>query len=325
VFEPLLLVHGDDPYLVTSAALRRREELTADLVSELGLEEFRGSRDLDAISRSLSTPPFLAVRRVVVIWDPPQLAGGQKSAQEAQLLGDALGGRLETTAVLVVWRGTLAAGSPLIKAIKAQGGQVELLKRPRGRELRQYVEARLRELGLKLGPAVLGRLVEVGGQDLGRLQQELEKLAIYVSGSGPISDADALLLVPPAPPTELYRLTDSIFESPARVGDRLRDLEGRPDIPPPVVVGAVARVLRDLIAFANSKDGGAGRGLPPWREDKLRAHLKRAGEPRLRRWLIDLADLDWATRTGAVDGRDGLDLLLARMATELAPGPQSSA
>ncbi|MFZ0169560.1 MAG: hypothetical protein WAL64_09110 [Candidatus Dormiibacterota bacterium] len=322
MLEPLLLVHGDDPFLVTGAALRRREELTADLVSELGLEEFRGSRDLDAISRSLSTPPFLAVRRLVVIWDPPQLAGGRKSGQEAQLLSDVLGSRLDTTAVLVVWRGMIAAGSPLIKAIRGQGGEVELLKRPRGRELRQYVEARLRELRLKLGPAVVGRLVEVGGQDLGRLHQEFEKLSIYVSGSGPISDADALLLVPPAPPTELYRLTDALFEAPGRVGDRLRDLEGRPDIPPPMVVGAVARVLRDLIAFANSKEGGAGRGLPPWREDKLRAHLKRAGEPRLRRWLVELADLDWATRTGGVDGHDGLDLLLARMASELAAGRQ---
>jgi hypothetical protein len=90
-----------------------------------------------------------------------------------------------------------------------------------------------------------------------------------------------------------------------------------------MVVGAVARVLRDLIAFANNKEGGPGRGLPPWREDKLRAHLKRAGEPRLRRWLVELADLDWATRTGAVDGHDGLDLLLARMATELVARRQS--
>jgi DNA polymerase-3 subunit delta len=315
VFEPLLLLHGDDPFLVTSAALRRREELSAEMVSDLGLEEFRGARDLDAISRSLATPPFLGVRRLVVIWDPPQLAGGQRSAQEAQSLADALGTRLDTTAVMVVCRSTVAPGSPLIKAVRAQGGEVQQLKRPRGRELRQYVEARVRERGLKLGPAVLGRLVEVGGQDLGRLHQELEKLSIYVVGSGTISDADALLLVPPAPPTELYRLTDSIFESPGRVGERLADLEGRSDIPPPMVVGAIARVLRDLIAFAHSKQGGSG--LPPWREGKLRAHLRRVGEPRLRRWLVELADLDWATRTGTVDGRDGLDLLLARMATEL--------
>jgi DNA polymerase-3 subunit delta len=317
VFEPLLLVHGDDPFLVTAEALRRRDELTADLVSDLGLEEFRASRDLDAIARSLATPPFLAIRRLVVIWDPPQLAGGQRSAQEAQLLGDALSSRLETTAALVVSRGTIPATSPLIKAIRAQGGEVVLLKRPRGRELKQYVESRLRERGLKLGPAVLTRLVEVGGQDLGRLHQELEKLSIYVSGSGPISDADALLLVPPAPPTELYRLTDSLFESPGRVGERLSEVQGRPDIPPPMVVGAVARVLRDLIVFANATGGEGGRGLPPWREDKLRAHLKRAGEPRLRRWLVELADLDWATRTGAVDAHEGLELQLARMATEL--------
>jgi DNA polymerase-3 subunit delta len=322
VVEPLVLVHGDDPFLVTSTALRRREELATDMVSELGLEEFRASRELDAISRSLGTPPFLGVRRLVVIWDPPQLAGGQKSAPEAQSLADVLGTRLDTTAVLVVSRGTIASGSPLIKAVTTQGGEVQQLKRPKGRELRQYVEARVRERGLKLGSGVVGRLVEVGAQDLGRLDQDLEKLSIYVAGSGAIGDADALLLVPPAPPTELYRLTDSIFESPGRVGARLGDLEGRSDIPPPMVVGAVARVLRDLIAFANTRPGGSGPSLPPWREDKLRAHLKRAGEPRLRRWLVELADLDWATRTGAVDGREGLDLLLARMATELIARPQ---
>lgn len=317
--EPLVLVHGDDPYLVTTTALGIRTRLTADLVADLGLEEFRSSRDLDAISRSIATPPFLAIRRLVVIWDPPQLATGQRAAREVGLLGATLAGRLETTAVLVVCRSTLPATSPFLAAVRALRGEVRQLKRPKGRELRRYVDDEVRARSLQLGQPVLARLTDVAAQDLGRLHQELEKLEIYGMGQARIADSDALQLVPPAPPTELYRLTDALFEAPGRVGERLSDIAGRPDLPPPVVVGALARVVRELISFADDRQ----QSLPPWKEEKLQAHLRRAGEPRLRRWLVRLADLDWSTRTGAVDGQEGLELLLAGMATELGAGARS--
>jgi DNA polymerase-3 subunit delta len=313
VVEPLVLLHGDDPYLVTAAALRQKAQLSTDLVADLGLEEFRGSRDIDAIARSVATPPFLALRRLVLIWDPPQISGGQRSAKEVELLVTALADRLDTTALLVICRTTLTPTSPLLQGVRAQRGEIRLLKRPRGVELRRYVDDELRGRKLQLGRPAVQRLLDVAGHDLGRFHQELEKLEIFAGGEGRVPDAAALLLVPPAPPTELYRLTDALFEAPGRVGERLGELSGRSDLPPPVVVGALARAFRDLIAFADQP----AANLPPWREEKLQSHLQRAGAPRLRRWLVELADLDWATRTGAVDGQDGLELLLAGMASEL--------
>ncbi|MGC1184461.1 MAG: hypothetical protein WBA31_04820 [Candidatus Dormiibacterota bacterium] len=311
--EPLVLLHGDDPYSVTAAAQRLRAQLCSDIVTDLGLEEFRSSRDIDAIARSVATPPFLALRRVVLIWDPPQVAPGKKSVQEVELLAAALAGRLDSTALLVICRTTLTPSSSLLQAVRAQGGEVRLLRRPRGLELRRYVDEQIQARKLRLGRPTVSRLVDVAGHDLGRFHQELEKLEIFAAGQAQVSDADALLLIPPAPPTELYRLSDALFEAPGQVGERLAELSGRSDLPPPVLVGALARAFRDLISFAEQP----GANLPPWKADRLRSHLKRAGEPRLRRWLIELADLDWATRTGAVDGQEGLELLLAGMATEL--------
>lgn len=321
VVEPLVLLHGDDPYLVTAAALRLREQLSADLVSELGLEEFRASRDWEAIARSVATPPFLAIRRLVLVWDPPQITDGSRPGRQPELLGDALRGRLDTTALLVACRTTLPAASPLLHAVRAQGGEIRFLKRPRGLELRRYVADRIRERGLELGRATFARLVEVASQDLARLHQELEKLEIYRTGTEPISEADALLLVSPAPPTELYRLTDALFEAPSQVGERLAELSARAEVPPPLVVGALARVLRDLLSYSDPRDRDRWRKAAPWKEDKLRAHLKRAGEPRLERWLVQLADLDWSIRTGALDAQEGLELQLAKMATELGSRP----
>ena len=313
MIEPLVLLHGDDPYSVTVAAQRLRTQLSSDIVADLGLEEFRSSRDIDAIARSVATPPFLALRRLVLIWDPPQILGGQRSAQEVELLAAAIAGRLESTALLVVCRTTLAPSSPLLQAVRTQGGEVRSLRRPRGPELRRYVDEQIRKRKLRLGRPTVSRLVEVASHDLGRFHQDLEKLEIFAAGDEQLSDADALLLVPPAPPTDLYRLTDALFENPGQVGARLGELTGRSDLPAAKLVGTLARAFRDLISFAEQP----GASLPPWKADRLRGHLKRVGEPRLRRWLIDLADLDWATRTGAVDGQEGLELLLARMATEL--------
>ncbi len=311
--EPLVVVYGDDPHLVTTEALRLRDQLARELGSELSLEEFRRSRDLDAIAQSVATPPFLALRRVVVLWDPPQLEAGQRADREAERLATLLGERMETTAVVVVGRQPGAGTSALLRALKAAGAEVRRLQRPRGQELRQHVRRRLEERRLRVGRGVLERLLDVAARDMGQLEQELEKLELYTGGSAELADGVGLQLVTAAPPTEVYRITDALFETPRRLGERLALA---PELPPPLVVGALARVLRDLIALADPEQ--APSDLPGWRQEKLQNQLHRAGPARLRRWLVQLADLDWAARTGAIELSEGLAAVLAGMATELA-------
>ena len=62
--EPLVLLHGDDPWLVFKAAQQLRAELAATLDSDLELEELHGASDLAVIERSLTSPPFLSASRV---------------------------------------------------------------------------------------------------------------------------------------------------------------------------------------------------------------------------------------------------------------------
>ena len=328
--EPLTLVHGSDSYLVTAAARELRDRLAEDLVSELGLEEFQSSSDLNEIERSLATPPFLALRRVVMIWDPPQIVApkrpgsaptpGSKRKRESQdsRLADllrVLAARAETTAVCVVVRQPLPATSAAVRGVQRLGGEVRLVAAPKGQDVPRHVEARARERGLRLPPAAVHLLTDIANQDMGWLEMELDKLSLYAADGRPITAQVARLLVPAAPPQELYRLTDAIFSEPASVGRRMEALWSRPEIQPQLVVGALARVLRDLISFSDPGDRSAWDATPSWRARKLSAQSARAGANRLRRWLVDLAELDWLTRTGQVDGREGLDLLVARMAS----------
>jgi DNA polymerase III delta subunit len=309
----LVLLHGEDRYLVTEAAVALRNQLAAEMGSELGLEEFRDPSDADAVERSLASPPFLALRRVVVLWDPPI---GPRGAREAEDLLRAISRRADTTAALVVVRALVPATNSLLRGLRQLGAEVRLIPRPKGAALRHHVDQRVRARGLNLAAQLSPKLLEIAAESLGRLEMELDKLALYPDRTGePVGEEVGLRLLTPVPPRELYRLTDAIFDAPSRVGGILAGLLSRPEVPPPMVIGALARALRDLIAMA---DGGSG-ALAPWKAERMSRQLRRAGSPRLRRWLVALADLDWEIRVGRLDAIQGLETLLAHMAAELSP------
>ncbi len=331
VLEPLILLHGDDPYLALATARELRDELCQDILADLNLEEFRAPTDLDELERSLASPPFLSIRRVVVIWDPPQFAAPKRKASarpsekskpdrlaaSAHALLKVLAARSDTTATLVVVRQPLAANSVAVKGIRSLQGEVRAQLRPKGQDLRRYVERRCASRSLKLPPGALQLLVDVAGRDLGTLEGELDKLDLYRADGRPLTPGVARLLITAAPPQELYRLTDALFSEPASVGPRLESLWGQPGADPQVIVGALARVFRDLIAYSDPGGRQSVESLPSWRLERLAAQSSKAGAVRLRAWLSDLAELDWKTKTGQVDGRAGLEVFLASIAWEL--------
>ncbi|MGH7641248.1 MAG: DNA polymerase III subunit delta [Candidatus Dormibacteria bacterium] len=311
--EPLILVHGDDAFLVTRAATAQLARLLEGVDPDLALEQFRAPRDLVLVAESLATPPFLSPRRVVVVWDPPQLAKGERSAKSAEQLLALLAERAETTAALLVCRSPLAPNSPALHKLKHHGGQVHQIHRPKGRDMGDHLGQELRRRGLRAGRRLQLRLLEIGSQDLGRLDQELDKLELLGKGA---SEDECLQLVPPLPPGELYRLSDCLFNSPERLGLALGAMTGGNELAPVVVIAFMARVLRDLITFAE----GGSASIPDWRRQRLERQLQRAGASRLRHWLVQLSDLDWSTRTGAVDPGEGLEVLLAGFCRELLRG-----
>ncbi len=312
--EDLRLIHGDDPYLVEQEAGRWRDQ-QADAGSDLGPEEFRGSRDWDSLSQSLATPAFLTDRRAVLIWDPPQVLRGQTAAADGDLerFVQLLDTREPTTAVAIALRQTLVAGSKALKRLLAVGAQVTLLQRPKGAELRRYLQRELQRSGLRLGAPSTERLLAIAGHSLGQLASEIQKLQMYAGNQGKVGDAEAARLIAPGPTPEIYRLTDAIFGSPARAPGVLQQLRGSPESSPQMVIGALARVLRDLLSLA----AGAQLGLPDWRRERLGRQLDRAGHDRVFRWLVGLADLDWAIRVGAVGAEEGLEAMVARMCLEI--------
>ncbi|MGO9240499.1 MAG: DNA polymerase III subunit delta [Bryobacteraceae bacterium] len=86
-------------------------------------------------------------------------------------------------------------------------------------EARAFAQQRAAELGLRIGPPQLDRLVEATAADLARLVNELDKLALYAPPGGEISAQDIAALVPNLSETTIFALVNALARR-----DRLESL-----------------------------------------------------------------------------------------------------
>jgi DNA polymerase III subunit delta len=182
------LVRGDDASLVG----QRAHELLAGLAGEydaaMVVEELGGSGadelDVGTVVDALTTPPFLADRRIVVLRDAGRLVAGD-AARLVACLDDPLPG---VTLVLVAGGGTIPAA--LVKATERKGTVLDTAVGT-GRARTQWLVDRLHEGPVKLDARAGSRLGEHLGGDVSRLRGLLDALAAAY-GEGASIDLDKL-------------------------------------------------------------------------------------------------------------------------------------
>jgi len=185
---PAYLVRGDDASLVG----QRAHDLLGDLAGayDIGMvvEEHGGTGadelEVGTVVDALTTPPFLADRRIVVLRDAGRLVAAD-AARLVTCLADPLPG---VALVLVAGSGTIPAA--LVKAVERQGAVVDAAVGT-GRARTQWLVDRLHEAPVKLDARAGSRLGEHLGGDMSRLRGLLEALAAAY-GEGASVDVDKL-------------------------------------------------------------------------------------------------------------------------------------
>jgi DNA polymerase-3 subunit delta len=289
--QPVYVLHGDEAFLKRQvlAALRT---LVLGPDEGFGLSAHPGDKaTYAAVHDELETLPFLSPRRLVVVDNADPFVTRERQRLEKYAA------KPSATGVLVLDVHTWQASTKLAKAVPDAGTVV--CKTPATHHLPQWCkEWCAAQHGKDLAVPAARLLVDLVGPDMGLLDQELNKLAVYAGEAKRITEEDVDRLVGQSREENTWKIFDLI--GAGRVGDSLtflgRLLDQGED--PLRLLGAFSMQLRRLAQAARLHGDGLALdkaldevGVPsfPAARQGAQQQLRHLGRRRLNQvydWLL---------------------------------------
>ena len=316
---PAYLIAGTDTAKIdsTRARLRARAETEGGAAA---LEVFdsgagRGAPDSDALVAAIPAMSLAVSRRYLLV----DGAERWREAQQRDVVA-ALAAMPPDLTVVLIARGKPPA--PLSKAVTSAGGEVLEFEAPRARELPRRLVDGAHGRGFRLAPAAARVLIERMGSSQVRLENELDRLALWAGPDGEVGEGDLESMIADTSETAAWSLSDALLERDAaralEIGERLvsqgENVTG-------LVYALASRLRKANLALAQLESGVAPKkvesslGMHPYAAKQLIARLRQASSEELREATIVLADLEVWCRGGSEYGEElALTMALRRAA-----------
>jgi DNA polymerase-3 subunit delta len=307
---PVLLLHGEEPFLIDEETRRTLLDWSGQLVSDFGFEAMDpGSLTPERLRAAVQQGPFLDPYRVVAVRG--------MLPRRADALAPALAALADTTRLLVTVSGRLPPSSKLSKAVTAAGGRVTEHQPLRPRALQDWVFTRARSYSVPTSAAAT--LVRLARPDLGVIDSELRKLAAYRASGYELDQAAIEQLVVAGRQDDIFRLTDQLLPSPTAGAWRtLRGLLEREQ--PTTVAYRLARHLSLVLEVRARQERGeslsevqSAMREHPFVLQKAYDAARETSTARLEAGLRALLDYEWEVKSGQIDASLGLEAVLAKL------------
>jgi DNA polymerase-3 subunit delta len=253
-----------------------------------------------------SALPFFAQKRLIIVED--LLGQGDKEVQKkiAKVLPI-----LPATTVLVFWeKEDPAPSGPLFKLLNIPGKSANFQKLPPNK-LPLWIKKKVAKEGGKIEPEAVEKLVQYVGDDLWRMDNELNKLLAHSPHIIKIIDIETL--VEPQIKEKIFDLIDCLAidkKKTVRVLQKLLAL-GEDELK---IFGMIVYQFRNLLLVKDiqtHKGDFKKLGLHPFVLSKTRAQAQNFTFNELCAIYRQLLDLDLAMKTGKIEPRIALILFLS--------------
>jgi DNA polymerase III subunit delta len=331
---PLIVLAGEELFLRSEHLVEIQHAVFGQEDPGMGLVRLDptalGSDAMAAILDEVRTPSMFAPRKLVVV-DPadPLFKKADVGGEEEKRLGnrELLENYLETplegaTLVLVVdtWLKTTRLHKMLLKM-----GGVRSCESIKAQYAPEWIVRRVTEAyGKKMEPAAVGRLADLIGPDLQRLDNELAKLSLYQPDAPAITLQAVDALVGFQHEQQIWDMIDALAERDAPTA--LRKIEEIWSIDSKIeytATGAVFSWLNQVIKARELverrlPDAQIGRELklwPPERAQKVLALARTWGLAGAARWSAAMLQMDVANKSSLGEPRRNLEKFVVQLCT----------
>jgi DNA polymerase III subunit delta len=314
--QPLYVLHGDEDFLKRQVLLALRPLVLGPDADDLGVSTHPGDKAaFAAVYDELETVPCFSRRRLVVVENADPFVSRHRALLEKSV------GRLPATGTLVLDVKSWPANTKLAKLVEAD--QTIVCKTPAAYRLPQWcVQWAASRHGKELSTAAATLLVELVSPEMGLLDQEVLKLALYVGDAARIDTADVDKLVGSSRAENTWKIFDAL--ATGRPGEALAVLDRlfEQDEEPLRILGAFSMQLRRLAQAARLSGSGQPlaaalerAGVPPFALKGAEAQLRQLGRRRAERLYDWLLEVDHGLKGGsALPPRTLLERFVIRLA-----------
>ncbi|MEO3947858.1 DNA polymerase III subunit delta [Gorillibacterium sp. CAU 1737] len=321
----VLVCYGTEKFLKDEYISRQMEKWVDPELRDFALIRYDLTEtSLDEVLDEAETAPFLAERKLILA-SSALFFTGAKDTSKVEHRTDRLLAYLSAPApytklILTVDAEKLDERKKLVKTFKEKKA-IKPFAPLSAEELPGWLEQRAKKHGVTFERTAVERFLLFTGGQLQAMDAELAKLALY-AGEGASIDVSTVekLVVKSAEQNVFLLMEDIVRRRLDKAMDQLHELLKQKEEPIKLVM-LMARQFRlilqvkDLYAQGYSQQQTATHlGSHPY-PVKLAAEQGRSyHQDQLKRILTELADLDYAMKTGRVDKVLGLELLLLKLA-----------
>lgn len=321
--KPAYLIHGTDNAKIDKARSRLRARAEAEggtaALEVFELVENRGSPDADALVAAVSSMSLMPGRRYLLA-DHIEKWGRKQAERVAEAVTSA---PPEVTVVLIA-RGKIPAG--ISEAVAKAGGDALGYESHKGRALVNHLLAEAGERSFRLTPEAASLLVSHLGENQTRLENELNRLALWAGPNGTVELEDLEEMVSDTSELKSFALGDYVVAGNRRgsllTAERLMSEGSTASSLVYTTATAVRRVQKAISLLENGTPPnriGEELKLPPFIVRQIVEAARSTTTDSARDASIALADLELWTRGGA-EYPDELALDLALIAATDEPG-----
>ncbi len=226
--KPVYLFYGEETYLIARDLKIFRQYFSQ---RDCEIEEFDAVKDsLADILTAASMDPLFGSERLIIVSNSPWFAPskGQSGTDKTNKTGENEKIKEERSAIedycsspnenvcLVFTAPTAARTLKTVKAIMSVG-KVREYKKPKEWELPAYLRQYLNKGRRRIGANTLDLLITIGGDDLGSLINECDKLILYTEGKDTVSEQDVLTVVSQGAAANMFQLSDALGNRDAAI------------------------------------------------------------------------------------------------------------
>jgi DNA polymerase-3 subunit delta len=325
------ILYGQDDFSLNQAVEKIKADLGDREMVATNTTSLEGQHlTLSELRNKCGAAPFLSSHRLVIVdgllrrFEVKQSRPRAGRGKSGNGLGEWEGlasyiEQIPETTVLVLVDGETKGQNPLLKKLSPLA-EVRTFPLLRGRDLKAWIQQRVREEGGDITPQAVNLLAELIGGDLWAMSGEIQKLLLY-SQERPIGEDDVRQLVSNVQEANIFALVDAVAEGRTELAQRILHRLYDEGVAPTYILVMITRQFR-LIAQARDLGPGLSRlqvqdrlGLKSsYSLDKTLGQAKLYDFEGVKQAYDKLLETDLAIKTGKYSDKLALELLVTELA-----------